>query len=90
MHSDPEDRQRCVRTCLYYVSMGLRRLRIHIVGPHIAQVGMSSMGIEHEPRVVSLPSRGLLSCQPWHMGPGSVLTVLQIGLKLIWIGGMSP
>jgi len=71
--------------------MGLWRLRIPIVGPHVAQVAqveMSSMGIDHEPGVVLPIYRGLFSWQQWHVGPGSVLGVLQIGLKLIWIGGM--
>jgi hypothetical protein len=68
--------------------MGLWRLRIPIVGPHAAQVEMSSMRIDHEPKVVLPIYRGLFSWQQWHVGPGSVLGVLQIGPKLIWIVGM--
>ena len=46
------------------------------------------MRIDHEPEVVLPIYRGLFSWQRWHVGPGSVLGVLQIGLKLIWTVGM--
>ena len=68
--------------------MGLWRLRIPIVGPHVAQVEMLSIGIDRELGVVLPIYRGLFSWQQWHVVPGSVRSVLQIGLKLIWNGGM--